>query len=81
MPNLNNNQKLRQTALVPKERWDTYTVRNNNGGSKNINQLNASQEKNKIVNTMKKKVHESAGQNFFHKFHEVNKQELQKDED
>lgn len=80
MPSLSNNQKLRQTALVPKDRWDTYTVRNN-GTTKNTTQLNASQEKNKIVNTMKKKVHESAGQNFFHKFHEVNKQELQKDDD
>lgn len=39
MPNLINNvHKLRQTALVPKDRWDTYTMRNNDKNPNKINQ-------------------------------------------
>lgn len=57
MPNLvNDKQKLRQTALSPKDKWDTFTVRNK-GNNKNNNQIETP-EKNKYGNLLRqKKIH------------------------
>lgn len=69
MPSIANQKKLRQTALVPKDKWETFTVRNK--GKETSSPMMEKPSKNNYQ--LSKGFHESAGNNFFSQFHEKNK--------